>query len=76
MTVDAVVDLGEITLIGGDINGDNEIDVRDLSYVAWQFDESDPKADINGDGVVDIFDLSLIAGNFGRKGPIEWKISD
>ena len=76
MTVDSVVDLGEITLIGGDVNGDNEIDVRDLSYVAWHFDEEDVKADINGDGVVDILDLSLIAGNFGRKGPIEWKASD
>ncbi len=76
MTVDAVVNLGEITLIGGDVNGDNEIDVRDLSYVAWHFDERDPKADINGDGIVDIFDLSLIAGNFGRKGPVEWKVSD
>jgi hypothetical protein len=76
MTVDAVVDLGEITLIGGDVNGDNEIDVRDLSYVAWHFDERDPKADINGDGIVDIFDLSLIAGNFGRTGPVEWNVSD
>jgi hypothetical protein len=76
MTVDAVVDLGEITLVGGDVNGDNEIDVRDLAYVAWHFDERDPKADINGDGIVDIFDLSLIAGNFGRKGPVEWKVSD
>ena len=76
MTVDAVVDLGQITLIGGDVNGDNEIDVRDLSYVAWHFDEEDPKADINGDGIVDIFDLSLIAGNFGRKGPVEWTVSD
>ncbi|HUT18636.1 MAG TPA: hypothetical protein VM366_05695 [Anaerolineae bacterium] len=76
MTVDAVVNLGEITLVGGDVNGDNEIDVRDLAYVAWHFDERDPKADINGDGIVDIFDLSLIAGNFGRKGPIEWEVSD
>jgi hypothetical protein len=74
MTVDATVDLGEITLIGGDVNGDNEIDVRDLAYVAWHFDETTPDADINGDGIVDIFDLSLIAANFGRKGPIEWDV--
>jgi hypothetical protein len=75
MTVDTTVDLGEITLVGGDVNGDQEIDVRDLSYVAWHFDETTPDADINGDGIVDIFDLSLIAANFGRKGPIEWNVS-
>jgi hypothetical protein len=76
MTVDATVDLGEITLIGGDVNGDNEIDVRDLSYVAWHFDETTSDADVNGNGIVDIFDLSLIAANFGRKGPTEWDVSN
>jgi len=74
--VDATVSLGEITLIGGDVNGDNEIDVRDLSYVAWHFDETTSDADVNGNGIVDIFDLSLIAANFGRKGPVEWDVSN
>jgi hypothetical protein len=72
MTVDSVIDIGEITLYGGDANGDNRIDIRDLAYVAWRFDEYDEKADINQDGQVDILDLTLTAGNFGRLGPTTW----
>jgi hypothetical protein len=75
MTVDSVVDLGEVTLVGGDVNGDDQIDVRDLTYVAWHFDEAHSQADVNGDGKVDILDLTLTAGNFGQVGPIAWPFS-
>ncbi len=75
ITVDSVVDVGEVTLYGGDVNGDNRIDIRDLSYVAWHFDEYDAKADINGDGQVDILDLTLTAGNFGKTGPTVWHVT-
>lgn len=74
ITVGSAIDLGEVTLYGGDATGDNRIDVRDLSYVAWHFDSSDAKADINGDGQVDILDLSLVAGNFGQVGPTVWQV--
>lgn len=76
MMVGSAVDMGEVTLYGGDINGDDRVDVLDLSYVAWHFDRYDSKADINGDGQVDILDLSLTAGNFGRVGPTVWDVSD
>ena len=69
-----MIDLGEVTLYGGDATGDNRIDIRDLSYVAWHFDSGDAKADLNGDGQVDILDLSLVAGNFGRVGPTVWRV--
>ena len=74
LTVGSVIDLGEVTLYGGDATGDNRIDIRDLSYVAWHFDSGDAKADLNGDGQVDILDLSLVAGNFGRVGPTVWRV--
>jgi hypothetical protein len=74
LTVGSAIDLGEVTLYGGDANGDNRIDIRDLSYVAWHLDTDDARADINGDGQVDILDLSLIAGNFGRVGPTVWQL--
>jgi hypothetical protein len=74
LTVGSAIDLGEVTLYGGDVNGDDRIDVRDLSYVAWHLNADDARADINGDGQVDILDLSLIAGNFGRVGPTVWQI--
>ena len=67
-----MVDVGEIVLLGGDVNGDDCIDVRDLSLVAWHLDDDDPQADINGDGDVDILDLSLLATNFGQVGPSSW----
>lgn len=74
VTVGKVVDMGAITLIGGDVNNDNRIDILDLSYVAYRFNEVDANADANGDGVVDILDLSLTAGNFGKSGPIIWEV--
>lgn len=76
LTVGSLVDVGEVTLFGGDVNGDEVIDIRDLSFVAWSFDEYDPLADINQDGQVDILDLTLTAGNFGRSGPTTWQIPD
>lgn len=75
VTVDSIVDVGRVTLQGGDVNGDNEVDIRDLAYVAWHFDKYDDKADINGDGQVDILDLTLTAGNFGETGPTLWDVS-
>ena len=70
-----VIDIGTVTLLGGDVNGDDRVDIRDLSYVAWHFDEYDEKADINQDGQVDILDLTLTAGNFGQVGPTVWTVT-
>ncbi len=70
---DAHLDLGEITLTGGDVNGDNRIDILDISYVGYHFGSADAGADINGDGKVDILDLSLVGANFGQAGPISWQ---
>jgi hypothetical protein len=74
VTMDGIASAGEVTLLGGDVNGDNRVDVRDLSYVAWHFGEYDADADVNGDGVIDISDLTLTASNFGRQGPTTWQV--
>jgi hypothetical protein len=58
------------------VNGDNRVDVRDLSYVAWRFGGADAQADINDDGVVDILDLTMTAGNFGQVGPTTWTVPE
>jgi hypothetical protein len=76
LTVGSEVTLAPVTLLGGDINRDNQIDIRDLSYVAYHLGGPDAQSDVNGDGQVDILDLTLIAGNFGKKGPTLWPISD
>jgi hypothetical protein len=74
VTVGSTIELAEVMLYGGDATGDDRIDIRDLSFVAWHFDSGDARADLNGDGQVDILDLSLVAGNFGRVGPTEWRL--
>ncbi|GEM_PF-3101064 len=65
-------DLGNITLLSGDVKPDNQIDIFDLAYVAFHYNDHDATADLNGDGVVNIFDLSLVAGNYKKNAPIAW----
>jgi len=76
LSVGRAVQIGATTLYGGDVNSDDRIDIRDLSFIAWHFDEYSPLADINRDGQVDILDLTLTAANFGMVGPTVWHISD
>lgn len=59
--------LDTITLLAGDVNGDNLIDVLDLAYVANTYSSTNSLTDFNADGQVNILDLSLIAGNYGRQ---------
>lgn len=49
----------------GDLNGDNAVDVTDLSIMLSNFGTSNAVADINKSGSVDIFDLSILLTNFG-----------
>jgi subtilase family serine protease len=62
------------TLLPGDINGDNVVDIQDFSVLAAAFGSDpstanwNPDADLNCDGVVDINDFSLLAADFGLSG--------
>lgn len=62
--------LPDVTLLGGDLNDDEVIDISDLVIGAANFNTNDPVSDINGDGLVDIYDIVLIGKNFGLTGPI------
>jgi len=67
--------LPTVTIIGGDADGNNFVNIFDLAIVGTAYGTSppsDPQADINGDNKVNIFDLVLVGGNFGRSGPTEW----
>ncbi len=57
-----------LTLIPGDVNGDNVIDDADLLQVLFNFGSSSASVDLNGDGVVDDADLLLVLFNFGTQG--------
>jgi hypothetical protein len=59
----------------GDINGDNTVNMKDISYVARRFnmDPSNPlwdyNADIDGNGIVNMKDIGIAARNFGASNP-------
>lgn len=70
------VDIGSTTMVGGDVNADNCINILDIVSVIGDFgldelDVSNPQ-DINDDGKVNILDLTIAAGNFSRCGPTAW----
>jgi len=69
LTDAADLTLDPVTLLGGDINGDLEIDILDLAYVGAHFGTADSQADVNSDGLVDILDVVLVATNFGQQFP-------
>ncbi len=69
------VDPYEITLtveeqvVAGDVNGDRQVNILDLVFVAQQLGKTvpaDSPADVNGDGVVNILDLVQVAQHFGN----------
>jgi hypothetical protein len=69
---DAPIDLTPATLYGGEVTGDNLIDISDLAYLGANFGSNDSQGDINGDGQVDILDMSVAAANFMLRGPTLW----
>ncbi|MGA1871943.1 MAG: dockerin type I domain-containing protein [bacterium] len=67
-----VVNVDPIVMISGDINGDNSVDIGDVTLVAIYFEMTtkdipkvDRGVDLNNDGIVNIQDLAIVGGNFG-----------
>lgn len=69
---DNTVDMGSITLIPGDVNGDNVIDSSDLELVngligkRYGEDGYLINADINADKVINAADAALVSANMGK----------
>jgi len=59
--------LERVTLWGGDVNADREVDILDIAYIGSRFGGDDPLADLNQDGKVDILDIVMAASNFKKK---------
>ncbi len=80
------LDVGSTTLRGGDVNGDNAINILDVGTIISKFGKAgfstlstapnctgtDEPADINDDGLVNISDLAIAVGNWGLTGPTLW----
>jgi alpha-tubulin suppressor-like RCC1 family protein len=64
----------DTSLLTGDVNGDNEIDIADFNELAASYGSVeggtgyDVNADLNGDGEVDLIDFDLLATNYGLTG--------
>ncbi|MBC7261382.1 MAG: hypothetical protein H5T63_05160 [Chloroflexi bacterium] len=59
----------DISLLAGDINSDNTVNLFDLVLIAGRYGTqaigNDPE-DVNGDGIINLFDVVLTSGNYGR----------
>lgn len=60
--------VGAFTMLGGDLDLDNEIGPGDFEAVVSAFGSSDPGADVDGDGEVGPSDFEIIVRNFGESG--------
>jgi len=58
--------------IGGDVDGDRDVDILDAAALAYAFGSTvgtalwNPYADFDGNGVIDILDAALLAFHFGE----------
>jgi hypothetical protein len=48
-----------------DLNGDNAVNIQDLSILLSNYSTTNTTADINKDGTVNILDLSILLSNYG-----------
>ena len=66
----------EITLLAGDIDGNNVIDQFDALTIGMNYNGTTPSAaDLNNDGVINVLDLELLAASYRETGPTVWEVS-
>lgn len=72
--VDADATGVDVTLLNGDIDGDNEVTLMDFGELLAAFGATpedvrwNPDADLNGDETVDLLDFGILVRNFGAVG--------
>ncbi len=50
----------------GDVDGDDDVDIIDLSMMLNAWETNDARSDLNKDGVVNTLDLSILLLNYGK----------
>jgi hypothetical protein len=72
------LNLPDVTLLGGDVNGDDLVDGDDVQAIlaAWNATPGSPgwsaSADITDDGRVNVLDVVAVLYNWGREAPGPW----
>ena len=62
-----------ITLLAGDIDGNNVIDQLDALTIGMNYNTNTPAAaDLNNDNTINVLDLELLAKNYRATGPTAW----
>jgi len=65
--------LQTITLLAGDIDGNDVIDQFDALTIGINYNGTMPAAaDLNNDGIINVLDLELLALNYRQTGPQVW----
>jgi hypothetical protein len=70
------ISLPAVTLLAGDIDGNNVIDQFDALTIGMSYNTNTPAAaDLNNDNTINVLDLELLAKNYRATGPIVWGTS-
>jgi len=65
-----------VTLLAGDIDGNNVIDQFDALTIGMNYNGTAPAAaDLNNDGIINVLDLEVLADSYRATGPIAWEVS-
>jgi hypothetical protein len=63
-----------ISLLAGDIDGNDVIDQFDALTIGINYNLSAPtQADLNNDGTINVLDLEMLAANYRDTGPTPWQ---
>ncbi|RPJ23919.1 MAG: hypothetical protein EHM33_19505 [Chloroflexi bacterium] len=63
-----------ISLLAGDIDGNNVIDQFDALTIGMSYNMAVPAAaDLNNDRTINVLDLELLAKNYRKTGPVTWQ---
>ena len=74
VTSGGTTSLPDVTLLAGDIDGNNVIDQLDALTIGMNYNAATPAAaDLNNDGIINVLDLELLAANYRETGPIAWQ---
>lgn len=74
IVVDKTTHMEDVTLPGGDIDGNDVIDQFDAMTIGMSYNTAiPPAADLNNDGTINVLDLEIVASNYRKAGALEWK---
>lgn len=63
-----------ITLLAGDIDGNDVIDQFDALTIGINYNAATPtEADLNNDGTINVLDMEILAGNYREAGALVWQ---